>query len=938
MATTGIIARFPMNPSAKIDRWNLIQDIFQRATELPVSKRSEYLAHACGDDEELRAEVASLLANDGDDTETLGSIVAADLNELAASDSSDAGLKVGPYRLIRELDGGGMGIVYLAVRSDDHYFQFVAIKMIRRGMASPALVQRFRAERQMMATLNHPNIGAILDGGDTEDGRPYIVMEYVEGQPITLASETRSLSTRQRIELFRPVCSAVHYAHQRLIIHRDIKPSNVLVTSEGVVKLIDFGISKSLAPELIPGELVPTEAGERLLTPDYASPEQLLNQHLTTTSDIYSLGVLLFELLTGSRPYTLYGLSPAAAERVVSGQDIRKPSSVKEISKQTRRELAGDLDRIVLMAMDKDPSRRYSSANELDHDLLRFLEGRPVLARKATPLYRLGKFVQRHRTAALMSCVTLVVIIGAILVDSWRSRVASRRLEQVESSAGSAISDLADKLQQSSASVETQTSLFQSAIKSLDELRQGSGDDPRVLLRLSKAYLRVGDLQGSPSSANLGNSRAAFASYRQALRIATEARVELPGDESTEAVFDACERLGSMEFFLGDTQEARENYSRGLSLARDFRKGTPGDPVRRRMLALSYAHLGDVQLDNLETDEALKSYRAGLEIFDGQDETEDGQRTLAGLYFRVAGALRELGSQTEGVSNLRKAVDALERLAQKSPSSRQAKRALLAAYYQIIGPLAGTEVLNIGDSVAAQAYARRVLAMAEESEAVDGKNAQAGYDLAFAYEGMGDSFRSTRPATASGWYRKSIALTKTQVPRYPAGNQVQELVAERDEDLAAVLPSAEHAPERLSLLQEANGIWRAVVIAKPGKPQYRIGLMRSYCRLTDAELATGNITKARQYADLSLPLVAEFNPAARSFLVLIGLGFCYESLGNVQKRIAADKSSPLPERQAAEAASREWYRKSADVWNEWNRRGAATPESESERRKIEGLL
>src|SRR6516164_4646213 len=393
-----------MTPGTKTDRWKLIQDIFQAALDLPLSERDAYLARACGGNEDLRAEVSSLLANDRDDTRTLHSLVASDLKGLAgAASSPEIGLRVGPYRLVRELDSVGMGIVYLAVRSDEQYFQIVAVKMVRMGMESPALLQRFRAERQILATLTHPNIGAILDGGETEDGRPYIVMEYVEGQPITQRSETRGWSSRQRIELFRSLCSAVRYAHQKLVIHRDIKPSNILVTSDGIVKLIDFGISKPLAPELIPGELAATDGGQRLMTPDYASPEQLLGRPLTTAADIYSLAVVLFELLTGARPYTLSDLAPGAAERIVCEQANRKPSSVPEISKQTRNELAGDVDTIVLKAMEKDPARRYGSADELDQDLLRFLEGQPILARRATLIYRLSKFVKRHKTASLIA-------------------------------------------------------------------------------------------------------------------------------------------------------------------------------------------------------------------------------------------------------------------------------------------------------------------------------------------------------------------------------------------------------------------------------------------------------------------------------------------------------------------------------------------------------
>jgi serine/threonine protein kinase len=459
-----------MTHEARSGRWNLIEEIFLNAVERPQSERSDYIKQVCGADEELASEVKSLLASDSEG-EAVQFLISDDIRKLdQASSSFEAGQQVGPYRLLREIDSGGMGAVYLGVRSDDQYFQIVAVKMIRKGMESPALIQRFRAERQILATLKHPNIGAILDGGELAGGRPYIVMEYVEGQPITEASENRGLSIRQRIELFRTVCSAVHCAHQKLIIHRDIKPSNVLVTSEGVVKLIDFGISKPMAPELIYGDMPKTGASERLLTPDYASPEQILGKELTTASDVYSLGVLLFELLTSSRPYTFHDLLAAAVERLVSERETRKPSMVPGLSTQIRRELSGDLDRIVLMAMDSDPVLRYQSAQHFEEDLVRYLEGKPIAARKATVTYRFRKFIYRHKTAAMMACAMVMVILCAIWFDSWQSRSAARRLNQVETLADSTILDMTEKLQNSSASVETQAALFHGAIQYLESV------------------------------------------------------------------------------------------------------------------------------------------------------------------------------------------------------------------------------------------------------------------------------------------------------------------------------------------------------------------------------------------------------------------------------------------------------------------------------------
>jgi len=920
----------------KSDRWSLIEEIFQGALERTPAERKQYVEKACENDEDLLPEIESLLESDNDAESVLRSLISDDLKEVAqTSNFSEIGLQLGPYHLVRELDSGGMGVVYLAVRSDDHYFQVVAIKMIRKGHDSPELVHKFRLERQILATLNHPYIGTILDGGETQDGRPFIVMEYVEGQPITLASKSRGLSIRQRIELFRSVCSAVHYAHQKLIIHRDIKPSNVMVTPEGIVKLIDFGISKPPAPDLVLNDSSSTATSLRRMTPDYASPEQIQGKQLTTATDIYSLGVLLFEVLTGSRPYTLSNnLSAVAADRVVSEQSGKKPSSAPGMPSAARKELSGDLDRIVLKAMDHDPSQRYLSAQHLDEDLLRYLTGKPISARKATPVYVLNKFVQRHRVAVLTACTIAIALSCLVLLYLRQTRAVDRRVKVVRTLADSAISDMTDKLQHSSASTETQAALFRSALRYLGELRKTTGNDPRLLLELSKAYVRVGDLEGSPLVANLGNSWTAVTSYREASRTALEAHARMPGDESTQAVIETYQRLGGIESFLGNLRDANENYQQALAWARKFRQQKPDDPLRKRLLATSYAGIGDVSLSGLNPDKALENYSAAFQVFGTSPSgVEDLDRMLIGFYLGEGRALNELGKQSEALENDRKAVALAEALVQRSPASPRARRALFLAYEELILPLAGRDALNISDSSQAQIYARKALSIAQMLVGVDSKNAQAQFDLALAYTSMGDAFRQSNPDTASIWYRKSIALTKRLSPLYGSG--ARHWLAIRDEALAEVLVKKDDAPVRLRLLQEANLARQELAETSP---HGLLHLMRSYCKLSDAELGVKDVAKARQYANAARPFLDKFDVTSPSLLVLRDLGFCYESEGAVQHRIAIDRKLPSAERLTAEAESLRWYSKSSAAWSTWNERGAATPESERERHKVDNFL
>ena len=414
-----------------LELWLRVRDVFGEAYRLPADDRTAYLNRACGGDGELRSEVASLLAAlekaDGIFQPLPQGLISTATNGV--SPDRRIGSPLGSYRIVRQIDSGGMGEVYEAVRDDGKFQRRVAVKFVRSALSQGEMIRRFEAERSVLATLQYPNIAQLIDAGTTDDGMPYLIMEYVDGNRIDEYCDEHQLSIAERLQLFQVVCAAVRFAHQHLVVHRDIKPGNILVAADGTPKLLDFGIAKLLSEEGTPEER--TRTGTGFMTPDYASPEQLRGEPATTVSDVYALGMLLYKLLTGLKPYEFHSALPFDMSQTILNTEPTRPSGkavaitvAGASAVKIRRMLNGDVDAIVLMALRKEPERRYQSVQDLSEDIGRYLAHRPVTARRGEVRYRAGKFIRRNRTASIAVVIVTLALIGGIEGVVWQAQRA----------------------------------------------------------------------------------------------------------------------------------------------------------------------------------------------------------------------------------------------------------------------------------------------------------------------------------------------------------------------------------------------------------------------------------------------------------------------------------------------------------------------------------
>ena len=805
-----------------------VAELFQAALLRDRAQREGFLAHECEGRPELLGEVVALLQCDeeaGAAEFWESSAVQAEAIR-SAQETEVIGQTIGPYKLLEAISSGGMGTVYLAVRDDTEYQKCVAIKLIKRGMDTQLIVERFRNERQILANLEHPNIAHLLDGGTTADGLPYLVMEYVEGQPITDYADHRQLSIPERLALFRTVCSAVEYAHQNLVVHRDLKPSNILVTPDGTPKLLDFGIAKLLAADQSSEGRDATVTMLRFMTPESASPEQVKGETITTVSDVYSLGVLLYRLLAGRRPYRLKSHRPEDIALAICTQVPEKPSTaagrpepdapVAADVRKLQRHLRGDLDNIVLMALRKEPQRRYASVTQLSEDIRRYLKGLPVTAHRATLGYRSGKFVRRHYKAAAAAVLLAILLVAGVVGIAWEAHVArvqraraERRFNDVRKLADSFLFEFHDSIEKIPGTLAARQLILKRALEYLDSLAQESGDDLALKSELAEAYDRVGTLTWDVD--------ASFEAHRKALTINRRLVEAQPTNRYyREQLCSSYVLVADALKDRGDTVGALANLRRAVAVIESLVKTYPGNAKYLFELASTYEETGLILERIGRVDESLEFQYKTLALRKSQlmaDPSNVGaRRQVMNIYLMIGRGLTDNGDFKTALEETRKSRETTELLNTIDPANAMFQRDLWITDLRIGGLLS-----SMGNPAGALPRYRRALASINRLSSTDPGDKGHRHASAITYLALGDALRKLNQAGPTiENYGKGIAISQSLLAADPNKPETQDDLGTLESHLAGVLLASGSSAKAADLLAKARDLFDEATRRDPG--------------------------------------------------------------------------------------------------------------------------
>lgn len=764
--------------------WDRIRQVLEAALELEPDKRESFIQVTCAEDQALGNEVVAYLdAYEGVDLLSTHAFT-------QPTEGLPPGQRIGAFRVIRLLGQGGMGTVYLAERADGEYHKRVAIKVVAANLGAG---DRFEQERQILAQLEHPNIVRLLDAGKTPQGLPYLVMDYVDGIPIDQYCDEQRLNTVQRLKLFGQVCQAVEYAHRNLVVHRDIKPSNILVTPTGEPKLLDFGIARLILSDQPTSPPHATMTGFSPFTPRYASPEQILRRPLTTLTDVYSLGVLLYELLTGHRPYRATNFLYHQVLRAVVEEDPEKPSQVIERTveildmegcyqetltpqqiSQTRdgslaklqRRLVGDVDAIILKALSKEPEKRYSSIKDFAQDLQCYLEGQPIKAQPITWRYLVSKFLRRYPWQVAGASMILVALLGGAATIAWQAHIAETRFNQVRKLAKSLVFTLEPEIQKLTGATTARKLLVREALLYLDTLVVDANNNDSLQRDLAEAYQRLGDVQGYPNSGNLGDRAGAIKSYQSAIKIYETLLMRQPtNSELQKKLALTLGRIGTIRDATNENQQALEAYRKALEIWEKLSLVQPQDTKVLEKLFGVYVEINSILVSMGNTEEASKLFERQQEVAERRIKLDSEPSYFVWYSYRARGQfLLEQGNPAQAHQNFEKALQLIQNLSKQKPNDANYVRLVAISYIDLGDALGNPNSHNLGDWEGSLTNYQQALQFFSRLAKADPANIEAQNDLASIRSRMGDVLlRMDQTEQALSSYKTSLEIRKRLV-------------------------------------------------------------------------------------------------------------------------------------------------------------------------------